>query len=95
MCSSVRTDAIYHNYVLLWLMIDLERAALMHVSVIIFKVEARVRLGYTSSTSQQCSWNETHTDKVNLYYIVKVLLFSTFRLNYIVSLVFGINFHGY
>ena len=52
-----------------------------HVAAI--KVEAGVRLGYTSCTSQQCLWNETHTDKVNLYHIVKVLLFSTFRLNYL------------
>ena len=54
-----------------------------HVAAIMFKVEAGVRLGYTSCTSQQCSWNETHTDKVNLYHIVKVLLFSTFRMNHL------------
>ena len=40
-----------------------------HVAVIIFKVEAGVRLGYTSCTSQQCSWNKTH--KVNLYHNCK------------------------
>ena len=39
-----------------------------HVPVIMFNVEAGVRLGYTSCTSQQCSWNETHTIKVNLYH---------------------------
>ena len=56
-----------------------------HVAVIMFKVEAGVRLGCTSCTSQQCSWNETHTDKVNLYIIVKILLFSTFRLNHLLQ----------
>ena len=40
-----------------------------HVAAIMFKVEAAVRLGYTSCTSQQCSLNEMHTDKVNLYHI--------------------------
>ena len=59
-------------------MIDLERAALMLQCMIMFKVEAGVRLGYTSCTSQQCSWNETHTDKVNLYHNCKNIIILQF-----------------
>ena len=49
-----------------------------HVAVIMFKVEAGVRLGYTSCTSEQCSWNETHTDKVNLCHNCKNIIILHF-----------------
>ena len=49
-----------------------------HVVVIMFKVEAGVRLGYTSCISHQCSWNETHTDKVNLYHNCKNIIILHF-----------------
>ena len=36
-----------------------------HTAALMFKVECAVRLGYTSTTSQQCSWNETFCHKVS------------------------------
>ena len=35
-----------------------------HVAAVLFKVECAVRLGYTSSTSQLCAWNQDHCTQV-------------------------------
>ena len=38
-----------------------------HIAAVMFKVECAVRLGYTSSTSQVCKWNETFCNKVSFF----------------------------
>ena len=41
------------------------------MAAIMFKVECAVRLGYTSTTSQLCKWNETFCRKVSIYGVIK------------------------
>ena len=38
-----------------------------HVAAILFKVEAAVRNGHTTTTSNACQWNQVFTTKVCMY----------------------------
>jgi len=40
-----------------------------HVATVLFKIEAAVRNGYTSATSNSCQWNQVYSTKVRLCHV--------------------------
>ena len=54
-----------------------------HTAAVMFKIECAVRLGYTSTTSQPCSWNDTFCRKVNTLY---EYLYNTFSIKFALNL---------
>ena len=54
-----------------------------HVAAVLFKVEAAVRNGYTSVTSNTCQWNQAFSKKVLILLVLIIIrkqyyvLFST------------------
>jgi len=40
-----------------------------HVATVLFKIEAAVRNGYTSATSNSCQWNQVFSTKVRLCHV--------------------------